>query len=162
MLVSKASWLNGINNKMVGVFWTKVVVAPSPFHWWFAPPKTTTANDITPWGKIKLIVYQRWEFMKENMKVRKKEKKNSTKKAIKKKRKQGRKQESTKKVIKKKRKVFLFSWSFSCYLDRFLGRVLVFFLVFFSWSLSWSSSFFFFSCLLTFLFPLINSHLWMR
>ena len=49
----------------------------------------------------------RWEFIKENKKVRKQENKNSTKK-----------------VIKKKRKFFSF------FLGRFLGRVLVFFLVF--------------------------------
>ena len=59
------------------------------------------------------ILNQRWEFIKEDKKVRKQENKNSTKK-----------------VIKKKRKFFLFSWSLSlsssCFLDRFLGRILVF------------------------------------
>ena len=74
---------------------------------------------------------QRWEFIKENKKVRKQENKNSTKK-----------------VIKKKIKFFLFflveflfswslSWSSSYFLDRVLGRVLVFL---FYWSRSWSSS----------------------
>ena len=75
------------------------------------------------------VPFLRWEFLKENKKVRKQENKNSTKK-----------------VIKKIRKYFLyflvaflvkflFSWSSSCFLDDFLGRVLVFmfsyFLVFF-------------------------------
>ena len=58
----------------------------------------------------------RWEFIKENKKVRKQENKNSTKKAIKKKK-------STKKATKKKRKnflifliTFLVESVFSCFL----------------------------------------------
>ena len=57
---------------------------------------------------------QRWEFIKENKKVRKQEKKNLTKKAIKEKRKQ-------------ERKHALVQEKLSFFPDRFLGRVLVFF-----------------------------------
>ena len=57
-------------------------------------------------NKVYLFAALKWEFIKENMKVRKKkENKNSTNK-----------------VIKKKRNFF--------FLGRFLGRVLVFFLFF--------------------------------
>ena len=58
----------------------------------------------------------RWEFIKENKRVRKKERKNSTKKAIKKKRKQGIKQELDQESDQEKKKVFSF----------FLGRFLMF------------------------------------
>ena len=65
--------------------------------------------------KEKEIDVQRWEFIKENKKVRKQENKNPTKKVI---------------LV-----AFLVEFLFSCFLDRFLGRVLVFlfsyFLVFF-------------------------------
>ena len=66
------------------------------------------------------ICYLRWEFIKENKKVRKQENKNSNKKAIKKKNKKENKN-STKKATKKKEKLYFF-------LDHFLGRVLVFLL----------------------------------
>ena len=62
----------------------------------------------------------RWEFIKENKKVRKQEKRTRPIRTIKKKRKQELDQESDQ---EKKS----FSWSFSCFLDLFLGRVLVFF-----------------------------------
>ena len=73
---------------------------------------------------------QRWEFIKENKKVRKQENKNLTMKAIKKTREN---KNSTKKATKKKRKNFLFylitflvEFLFSFFLNRFLGRVLFF------------------------------------
>ena len=78
----------------------------------------------------------RWEFIKENKKVRKQENNNSTKKAMKITKKQRKK---TRTRPRKREKRFFF-------LDHFLDRVLVFL-------------FLFFSCFLTFLFSFINSHL---
>ena len=64
----------------------------------------------------------RWEFIKENKKVRKQENTLSTKKAMKKKRKKKENTLSIKKAMKKKTTAFL---------DRFLGRERVFVLSFF-------------------------------
>ena len=60
------------------------------------------------------IDYQRWEFIKENKKVRKKRKKHAFDKENDQEKKE-RKHASTKKTIKKRE-------SFSFFLDRFLGR----------------------------------------
>ena len=71
----------------------------------------------------------RWEFIKENKKVRKKEKRTRPRKRSRKKENKEEKKNSTKKAIKKTRK-------------RPRKKEKTFF---FSWSLSWSSSFFLFS-----------------
>ena len=64
-----------------------------------------TTTDLVDW---------RWEFIKENKKVREK------------------KRTRPRKCSRRKESFFFFSWSFSCFLDRFLGRVLFFLTFLFS------------------------------
>ena len=112
--------------------------------------ETSTKNQMF---KHTVLDTLRWEFRKENKKLKKKENTLSTKTEAKKKKRYRKKKEymlSTKKPTKKttKKKVFSF------FLGRFLGRERVFF--FFLIAFLVESVF---SSFLTFLFSFINSHL---